>query len=258
MNNRFLRLDVQLSRAVTAIRSLVRVLSAAGLAANHGLSSRGWQRREKLTNLASVEWSEVDTSKMSVHSMVEGDKTWLRPALWGFTEEELERRYRWSKDDDLQYWSGSIPSGRSFNHFKQTVLQRDWPDDGRRVSYAIFSKEFGLIGMVSCYNIEPAKNMGELGVYLGEQDNWGHGYGTDAVLTFMRHLFGALGFKFIYLHTYESNVRAQRSYLRVGFQVVDRRRRYSTRLGYHEEVRMAITRDQFAQLHGLEESVATA
>lgn len=193
-----------------------------------------------------------------MYRLVEGEKTRLRPASWGFSEEELRRRYAWSLDDVLQYWSGSIPSARSFSQFRDTLRQRDWPDDGRRISYAILTKDEQLIGMVSCYNIDSRAATGELGVYLGEKDLWGQGYGTDAVVAFLRHLFTDLGFDSVYLHTYESNVRAQRSYLRSGFEVVDKRRRFSPRIGYHEEVKMTITRDRFASHHGLYQPAATA
>lgn len=199
----------------------------------------------------------MDHEGKLVYRVVEGQKTRLRPASWGFSNEELRRRYRWSQDDDLQYWSGSIPGGRSYTQFTETLRQRDWPDDGRRISYAILTKDDDLIGMVSCYNIDTRRQAGELGVYLGEKHVWGQGYGTDAIIVFLRHLFADLGFEFVYLHTYESNVRAQRSYTRVGFEAVDKRRRYSPRLGYHEEVRMTISREQFSRLHGLKEPVVT-
>lgn len=188
-----------------------------------------------------------------MHRLLEGERTRLRPALWGFSNDELRRRYRWSQDDHLQYWSGTIPGGRTFEQFTETVAQRDWPTDGRRISYAILTKANELIGMVSCYNIDWRRKTGELGIYLGEEQTWNHGYGTDATVAFLRHLFSTLGFDSVYLHTYESNVRAQRSYLRVGFEVVDHRKRYSPRLGYHQELRMTITRARFAVVHGLRE-----
>jgi RimJ/RimL family protein N-acetyltransferase len=193
-----------------------------------------------------------------VYRVVEGERTRLRPALWGFSEDELRRRYRWSQDDVLQYWSGTIPGGRSLNHFRDTLGQRDWPADGKRISYAILTLDNDLVGMVSCYGIDHRSRTGEIGIYLGEKAFWGHGYGTDAMVAFARHLFSDLGFESLYLHTYESNIRAQRSYLRVGFEPGERRKRYSPRLGYHEEVRMTITRDIFARLHGLREPSATA
>lgn len=203
-----------------------------------------------------VRWIYGAGMTVAEHKLVEGTCTRLRPAFWGFSEDELRQRYRWSKDDRLQYWSGSIPSGRTYLQFTETVASRDWPSDGRRISYAILTKDDELIGMVSCYNIDRRRRTGELGVYLGEQDTWGHGYGTDAVIAFLRRLFSDLDYDSIYLHTYDSNVRAQRSYARVGFEVADKRRRYSPRLGYHEELRMVIARDNFTHLHGLQEPIA--
>lgn len=150
----------------------------------------------------------------------------------------------------LQYWSGSIPSGRSFSQFRETVRERDWPSDGRRISYAIYTHDNQLVGMVSCYNIDRKHRTGEIGIYLGERDLWGKGYGTDAMITFLRHLFDDLHFDSVYLHTYETNTRAQRSYLRAGFQLEEKRRRYSPRAGYHHEVRMTITRPAFERAHG--------
>ena len=193
-----------------------------------------------------------------MHRIVEGQKTRLRPASWGFSEAELQRRYRWSGDDTLQYWSGSIPGGRSYAQFVDSVGQRDWPSDGKRISYAILTKDGILIGMVSCYNIDRRHGTGELGVYLGEQEFWGRGYGTDAITTFLRHLFGTLGYDSVYLHTYESNLRAQRSYTHVGFTVAEKRRRFSARIGYHEEVKMLISRETFDQLHGMQHQAVSS
>jgi len=182
-----------------------------------------------------------------VHREVQGQKTKLRPGVWGFSEQELERRYRWSLDDELQYWSGTIPGGRNYQQFCSTVGQRDWPGDGRRISYAILTHQNELIGMVSCYGIDRRRRTGEIGIYIGEKPLWSHGYGTDALSAFLTLLFDDLDFDSVYLHTYESNVRAQQSYQRTGFRRAETRRRYSSRLGYHVEVKMTITAAQFQQ-----------
>jgi RimJ/RimL family protein N-acetyltransferase len=137
------------------------------------------------------------------------------------------------------------------------VGQRDWPSDGKRISYAILTHRDELIGMISYYNIDHRHRIGELGIYLGEKDYWGQGYGTDALFTFLRHLFTDLSFEEVYLHTYESNVRAQRSYQHAGFEITERRRRYSPRIGYHDEVRMSVTSDTFSRLHGLTQSASS-
>ena len=146
--------------------------------------------------------------------------------------------------------------GRSFAAFRDTITERDWPSDGKRVSYGIYTRDEELIGMVSCYNIDRRRRSGELGIYLGERELWGKGFGTDAMSTFLSHLFHDLDFDWLYLHTYESNTRAQRSYLHAGFQMEEKRRRYSPRAGYHQEVRMTITRDGFESMQYLPEVAA--
>lgn len=244
-----LRFGVELSGALRAIEGVRRVVGPARLANGHVLLQDVGGRAHSGEDLC-LQLTVVDSTLAPVHHVVEGRKTRLRPASWGFSEEELLRRFRWSQDDELQYWSGSIPGGRTFGRFKDTVGERDWPHDGKRISYAIYTRDDDLIGMVSCYSIDWHARNGELGVYLGEKAYWGHGYGTDAIMAFLRHLFTDIGLEMVYLHTYETNERARRSYERVGFHVTERRRRYSTRVGYHDEVKMVVARETFERLHG--------
>jgi ribosomal-protein-alanine N-acetyltransferase len=181
-----------------------------------------------------------------------GRQTILRPANRGFTLEEQKRRFDWSRDEDLQYWSGSIPTARTFFEFQRTLSEKDWPSDGRRRSFAILAYDGELIGMVSCYAIDWMQLSGELGVYIGERRLWSRGLGTDAILTLLRHLFCDLGLKSVFLNTYETNVRALRSYEKVGFRSMGARRRFRPRVGYYREVRMAIDSESFVARHGSE------
>ncbi len=184
-----------------------------------------------------------------------GRQTFLRSANRGFSLDEQKRRFEWSRDDDLQYWSGSIPSARSFAEFQRTLSEKDWPSDGRRRSYAILTFERELIGMVSCYAIDWKHRSAELGVYIGERRLWSHGFGTDAIVTLLRHVFNDLGLGSVHLNTYESNARALRSYEKVGFRAIGARRRFRPRVGYYREVRMVIDAEEFIAQHGRESVV---
>ena len=48
-------------------------------------------------------------------TVVRGRRVTLRHNSEGFSEEEIARRYRWSLDQELQYWSGSIPSASTLD-----------------------------------------------------------------------------------------------------------------------------------------------
>lgn len=175
--------------------------------------------------------------------LIHGERVSLRPGKAGFTETELLRRFGWSKDAILQYWSGSIPTAKTFPEFRRVISERDWPRDGSRRSYAILAEHHGLVGMVSCYGIDWKNRSGELGVYIGDSRLWGQGLGTDAVRTLIDHVFDDLGLRRICLNTFASNDRALRSYHRVGFRRVSTRRRFRPVIGYYKEVRMELDRD---------------
>jgi RimJ/RimL family protein N-acetyltransferase len=178
-------------------------------------------------------------------TVLPGQKTKLRPANLGFSLQELLKRFEWSRDSELQYWSGSIPSAKTFQEFQRLLPERDWPPDGRRRSYAILDRSCELVGMVSCYALDWGSGTGELGVYIGDRNRWGEGLGTDAIRTLLQHFFQELGFRSIHLNTYATNLRALRSYAKLGFHKTAARRRFRPSVGYYREVRMELTKDEF-------------
>lgn len=206
---------------------------------------------------APAQWCSMGGMHASIHPHPTGDghtestrlllgrKTVLRPANREFTLAELEKRFSWSQDEELQYWSGSIPSARTFAEFQRLLPERDWPADGGRRSYAILDHAGCLVGMVSCYGLNWTARTGELGVYIGDRDRWGKGLGSDAVATLLAHLFDDVGLERVQLNTYATNHRALRSYAKVGFEKTAARRRFRPSVGYYREVRMEIDRTRF-------------
>ena len=181
----------------------------------------------------------------SSDALLIGSLVVLRPANRGFTLSEQLRRFEWSHDAELQYWSGSIPSAKTFREFQRVLPERDWPSDGRRRSHGILDHDGTLVGMVSCYALDWSQKTAELGVYIGDRNRWGQGLGTDAVATLLRHLFDDLDFRSIHLNTYASNTRALRSYAKVGFKKTEARRRFRPSIGYYREVRMELDRKRY-------------
>ncbi len=180
---------------------------------------------------------------------IAGDRVTLKPASNGFTVAEQRRRFEWSRNAELQYWSGRIPTAPSFAEFCRVLPERDWPSSGQRRSYGILDEGGQLIGMVSCYGIDWEQRTGELGVYIGETDLWNRGYGTDAVLTLLAHLFTDLRFAIVSLTTYATNTRALKSYEKAGFRRISTRRRFRPAIGYYREVAMSVDRETFLALH---------
>jgi RimJ/RimL family protein N-acetyltransferase len=184
-------------------------------------------------------------------TVIRGRRVTLRHSSEGFSEEEIARRYRWSLDQELQYWSGSIPSASTLAQFRHDILATTQQFDPRRDQFAILDERGVLIGMISYYNWTPERGTAELGIYIGERQLWDQGYGTEAVRTLLDHLFQTTSLRAMYLNTYATNERARASYQKVGFETMGTARKYSTRIGYYVDVQMRITREDFVARYGL-------
>jgi RimJ/RimL family protein N-acetyltransferase len=184
-------------------------------------------------------------------TVIRGRRVTLRHSSEGFSEEEIARRYRWSLDQELQYWSGSIPSASTLAQFRHDIIATTQQFDPRRDQFAILDERDVLIGMISYYNWAPERGTAELGIYIGERQLWDRGYGTEAVRTLLDHLFQTTSLRAMYLNTYATNERARASYQKVGFETMGTARKYSTRIGYYVDVQMRITREDFVARYGL-------
>ena len=184
-------------------------------------------------------------------TVIRGRRVTLRHASEGFSEEEIARRYRWSLDKELQYWSGSIPAAPTLAQFRSDIIASTHQLDARRDQFAILKEDSELIGMVSYYNWTPERGQAELGVYIGERGLWDRGYGTEAIRTLLDHLYQTTRLRAMYLNTYATNERARASYNKIGFETVGAMRKYSSRIGYYIDVQMRITREDFIGRYGL-------
>jgi len=184
-------------------------------------------------------------------TVIRGRRVTLRHVSESFSEEEIARRYRWSLDQDLQYWSGSIPAAPTLSQFRNDIIASGRQLDSRRDQFAVLDEGGELIGMISYYNWSPERGTVELGVYIGERSLWDRGYGTEAVRTLLDHLFQTTGLRAMYLNTYATNARARASYRKIGFETVGTMRKYSSRIGYYIDVQMRLTREDFVARYGL-------
>lgn len=184
-------------------------------------------------------------------TMIRGRRVTLRHTSEGFSEEEIARRYRWSMDQELQYWSGSIPAAPTLAQFRNDVIASTHQFDARRDQFAILDERGELIGMISYYSWSPDRGSVELGIYIGERSLWNKGYGTEAVRTLLDHLFQTTPLRMMNLNTYATNERARASYTKIGFDTVGTTRKYSSRIGYYLDVQMRITRGDFIDRYGL-------
>lgn len=80
------------------------------------------------------------------------------------------------------------------------------------------------IGSVYLRDIDREKGEAEYGIFIGESDALGLGYGTQAAKQMLAYGFGELGLKKIFLRLLKDNPRALKSYEKAGFRLLEDRR----------------------------------
>ena len=150
-----------------------------------------------------------------------GERIVLREKRLGDAHDD----FRWRTDADLARYDAARPFAATYHDY--LALYRDellYPSPYRR-SLAIEDEDGRHIGNVMYYNIDTIRREAELGITIGERGSWGQGLGRDAILTLVRHVLRATGFRRVYLKTLDWNVRAQRAFERAGFRMCGRMRR---------------------------------
>ena len=131
---------------------------------------------------------------------------------------------RWENDLPL-----SILSGEPARPLTAEALAADPAWTGRTgpdsVSFAIYElSTLRPIGVTGLRDIDTPPGTAEFGISIGETDCWGRGYGTEATTLVLRYAFTDLGLRSILLEVWSFNERAIRTYHRVGFREIGRRR----------------------------------
>ena len=119
------------------------------------------------------------------------------------------------------------------------------------VHFAIETKDSVHIGGISFHQTSPEDRRARLGVMIGDKAYWSKGYGTDAMVTFLRFAFDEMNLHRVDLTVDVENERAIACYRKCGFveEVRQRRSRY-VRGRYGDQLIMGILRDEFAALWG--------
>ncbi len=96
---------------------------------------------------------------------------------------------------------------------------RNMVDTGKVVQFIICEKVTGRpVGSVYFRDIDKTHNKAEYGIFIGEDDAEGRGYGTEACSLACEYAFSVMGLHRIFLRAFSDNARAIASYEAGGFQ----------------------------------------
>ena len=169
-----------------------------------------------------------------------GTRIYLRP----LEEEDLERCLGWINDPDVIATLGKrFPTGRA--------MEKEWINSQYKteadLSLAIVLTEADQhIGNCGFNDIDYANRNAVFGILIGEKDQWGKGYASEAAQLLLHYGFNELNLHRISLEVYSHNKRAQRTYEKAGFLHEGTMRESYFRDGvYHDTLVMAVLKSEW-------------
>jgi diamine N-acetyltransferase len=112
---------------------------------------------------------------------------------------------------------------------RPTTLEQEtaWYDgqSGDEIRFTIFERAtWRPVGTSALHGIDHRNRLATFGIFIGEADARGKGYGTEATRLTLDYAFAALGLHNVMLTVAEFNLAGRRAYERAGFRELGRRR----------------------------------
>ena len=170
-----------------------------------------------------------------------GDDLYLSPV----SADDAETYVRWL--NDFRVTDGIGGSARTMT----VKTEREWLENALSNQtdhiFAIIKKsDDKLIGNCSIYNIHTPSMNAEVGLFIGEAENRGKGYGAQALRLLLSYGFFYLNLHNIMLKVFSFNKAAIGMYTKVGFKEIGRRRQnYYLNGSRYDDVFMDILREEF-------------
>ena len=173
--------------------------------------------------------------------------------LSAFDHEELGKAYaNWKRDSELNrlFDTGAsvLHSTKASVDFFEKMIKEDSP------AHYFFSirtlEDNRLLGDI---NLDVVNHWGFrnsfVGIGIGNREDWGKGYGTDAMKIILRYAFTEINLQRVTLTVFEYNPRAIRSYEKTGFKHEGRLRGALLRDGKRwDMLYMGILRDDWMEM----------
>ncbi len=168
-------------------------------------------------------------------------------------KEDLPTFIRWLNDGEVQagiliHTPLSLASEEDWfeRMRKRPVEEQVMAIEIRQQANESGEEQWKLVGTTAFDNIDWRNRCSEFGIMIGEKSVWNHGYGTEAVRMLCKYGFNTLNLNRIFLHVFETNPRAIRTYEKAGFILEGRNRQGEYRNGkYFDVLIMSMLKSEF-------------
>jgi RimJ/RimL family protein N-acetyltransferase len=167
-----------------------------------------------------------------------GDRLYLSP----INIEDAEQYTKWLNDPAVAVPLGQYKNLMSLPNEKKEL--ESLTSEGH--NYAIVLKDGDcLIGNISLFEIDHLSRRATLGLFIGDEEKRGKGYGTEAIQLLLEYGFDTLNLNNVMLQCDSDNKQGIACYRKVGFREFGRRRSSTFKSGnYLDTVYMDILRHE--------------
>ncbi len=117
---------------------------------------------------------------------------------------------------------------------------------GHVVQFILCLEEGREIGSVYFRDIDRSAGTAEYGIFIGEEDALGKGYGTRAARLALQYAFETMDLRKVFLRVLSDNTGARKSYEHAGFRLIEgKKEQVALRQGVREVVFMEIDREDY-------------
>jgi len=148
---------------------------------------------------------------------LEGKTVYLKP----FTKEYAADWVRWTQDEEVTRYS--VMRSYTMEEEMKFLDEREKNPDPLEQNFSIFIKKNNkIIGNCGIHKSNNPNNPGKtfVGLIIGEKEEWGKGYGTDAMKTLLKFIKEKMRKKEAYLSVDIPNIAAQKCYKKCGFKIL--------------------------------------
>ena len=142
--------------------------------------------------------------------IIQGERVFLRP----FEKTDAAVYHRWRVDADVAELAG-LPLPLSLGEVEHRIAEKD--AEGTHAFLICLLADERPIGEGLLFDVDRRNGSAQLGIFIGEKDEWGRGYGTDAVNALVDFGFASLRLERVWLEVWTENARALRAYQKAGF-----------------------------------------
>ncbi|MDR3310333.1 MAG: GNAT family N-acetyltransferase [Oscillospiraceae bacterium] len=175
---------------------------------------------------------------MTHYRKLEGGRVYLSPVH----PDDAEPFIRWLSNPETAQYLQVFPKNLTITDERKWIAEL-----GSAPTFAIVTLENDeLIGNCSLIGVDGVNSTAELGIFIGEPQFLGKGYGAEAIRLLLGYGFNTLNLHSITLRVHGDNARAQRCYEKCGFREFGTRRESAFKHGrYFDVIYMDILRGDF-------------